>query len=318
MNDPVRLGIAGCGRIAERGYLPAASGWPGSSSPPSPTPTGSAQGGSRGFSSRRVAFASAEEMVAAGGVDASSSRRRPTATSRSQLWRREAGLPSLVEKPPAHDLAGALELAALDPAPAIGFNRRFLQGVELAPAHPGRGLARAGARAALPPRRLGRPSEPRRGAARCRYPSDRSGVLSSPARGADRRSRRRLRAGAGRAWSWSWDGRGRGSAAPRIASTPSGSRSRIGAAGSRGEPDRRPAGRPPAPAGRRGSAGRFAAPSAGVICGRRSAGRARRIAGRRDAGVAAMSVVEAARRSAELGGAEVTVGPPGTRLGDAA
>lgn len=37
----------------------------------------------------------------------------------------EAGLACLVEKPPAPDLEGALELAAIDPQPWIGFNRRF-------------------------------------------------------------------------------------------------------------------------------------------------------------------------------------------------
>jgi predicted dehydrogenase len=36
-----------------------------------------------------------------------------------------AGIPTLVEKPPAPDAAGAARLAALDPAPWVGFNRRF-------------------------------------------------------------------------------------------------------------------------------------------------------------------------------------------------
>jgi len=36
-----------------------------------------------------------------------------------------AGLPALVEKPPAPDADGARRLAALDPPPWIGFNRRF-------------------------------------------------------------------------------------------------------------------------------------------------------------------------------------------------
>ena len=36
-----------------------------------------------------------------------------------------ANIPTLVEKPPAPDAAGAAQLAALDPAPWIGFNRRF-------------------------------------------------------------------------------------------------------------------------------------------------------------------------------------------------
>jgi predicted dehydrogenase len=41
-----------------------------------------------------------------------------------------AGLPSLVEKPPATDDAQARLLAALDPAPWIGFNRRFEPAVQ--------------------------------------------------------------------------------------------------------------------------------------------------------------------------------------------
>ena len=43
----------------------------------------------------------------------------------------QAGLTALVEKPPAPDAAGALRLAALQPAPWIAFNRRFDQGLEL-------------------------------------------------------------------------------------------------------------------------------------------------------------------------------------------
>ncbi|OLT14679.1 hypothetical protein BJF78_17790 [Pseudonocardia sp. CNS-139] len=41
----------------------------------------------------------------------------------------DAGVPALVEKPPAPDAAGAAELAALTPAPWVGFNRRFEPGV---------------------------------------------------------------------------------------------------------------------------------------------------------------------------------------------
>lgn len=50
-----------------------------------------------------------------------------------------ADVPALVEKPVAPDRAGALELAALEPAPWIGFNRRFLQGAELAGRVPAQG-----------------------------------------------------------------------------------------------------------------------------------------------------------------------------------
>lgn len=41
------------------------------------------------------------------------------------------GLPCLVEKAPAPDLAGAERLAGLDPVPWIGFNRRFQHGIPL-------------------------------------------------------------------------------------------------------------------------------------------------------------------------------------------
>ncbi len=44
----------------------------------------------------------------------------------------QAGLTALVEKPPAPDAAGALRIAALHPQPWIAFNRRFDQGLALA------------------------------------------------------------------------------------------------------------------------------------------------------------------------------------------
>ena len=43
----------------------------------------------------------------------------------------QAGLTALVEKPPAPDAQGALQIAALSPAPWIAFNRRFDQGLKL-------------------------------------------------------------------------------------------------------------------------------------------------------------------------------------------
>ena len=42
-----------------------------------------------------------------------------------------AGVPALVEKPPAGDLEGARRIAGLGLPPAIGFNRRFAQGAKL-------------------------------------------------------------------------------------------------------------------------------------------------------------------------------------------
>src|SRR5207253_9898888 len=50
-----------------------------------------------------------------------------------------AGVRSLVEKPPAPDLADARQLAELDPQPLLAFNRRFLHGAGLADSIPAQG-----------------------------------------------------------------------------------------------------------------------------------------------------------------------------------
>jgi len=128
--QPLRLGIVGCGRIVERGYLPALQDLPGV------TLSGVADpdldrarllarnGGS-------TAYGSAADLIAAGRLDAvvvatPADRHLEVATQVAA-----AGLPSLVEKPPATDLDGTLALGALVPKPAIAFNRRFLQGAQL-------------------------------------------------------------------------------------------------------------------------------------------------------------------------------------------
>jgi predicted dehydrogenase len=73
--------------------------------------------------------ASASAMIEAGGVDAvivASPAASHLAYARQAA---EAGMACLVEKPPAPDLEGALELAAIRPSPWIGFNRRFAPGL---------------------------------------------------------------------------------------------------------------------------------------------------------------------------------------------
>ncbi len=117
----LRLGIIGCGRQAERGHVPAA-------------------GRARGVELAAVAdtdvsrcaeaapgvraFASAEELMAEA-IDAvviATPTHGHLAAARQVT---AAGIPALVEKPPAPDAAGAAELAAL-PAPVwVGFHRRF-------------------------------------------------------------------------------------------------------------------------------------------------------------------------------------------------
>jgi predicted dehydrogenase len=139
----MRLGIAGCGRIAERGYVPAAL---------------AAEGATiAGFADPDAdRLRHCRELWEQGGGDEAAA-----ATSAAELLElpldllvvavpaahhlalaeeaAAAGVPCLVEKPPAPDLAGAERLAALDPAPYLAFNRRFLQGAELRDAIPGEG-----------------------------------------------------------------------------------------------------------------------------------------------------------------------------------
>ena len=135
--EPLRLGIVGCGRIAERGYLPALRGLPGirlaavADSDPARAAGFPAGGASR--------FAAVGPMLAAGEVEALLIATPAGDHVASASIAAEAGVPCLIEKPPAPDLAGALCIARLDPLSAIGFNRRFLQGRELAATVPAEG-----------------------------------------------------------------------------------------------------------------------------------------------------------------------------------
>lgn len=135
----VRLGIAGCGRIAERGHIPAAITSPSVELRAVCDPHPGRVAHAAGLAGCAIPYTDPAEMIEAGGIDGL----LVVAPARHHLevarLAAEAGIPSLVEKPPAPDLAGARALAALDPAPAIGFNRRFLQGAELAGAVPASG-----------------------------------------------------------------------------------------------------------------------------------------------------------------------------------
>ncbi len=126
----MRLGLIGCGRIAQVGYAPAAAGCEAvelvaCADPSEPRRRALAlETGSR-------PFASAAELIAEADVDAvvvASPVAEHLAHARLAA---ERGLACLVEKPPARDRPTATELARLDPAPWIGFNRRFQHGREL-------------------------------------------------------------------------------------------------------------------------------------------------------------------------------------------
>ena len=85
----------------------------------------------RGGGGEPPTFATAAELLAAEPIDllvvaAPAAHHLPLAEEAAAV-----GVGSLVEKPPAADLAEARRLAALDPQPFVAFNRRFLQGPEL-------------------------------------------------------------------------------------------------------------------------------------------------------------------------------------------
>jgi predicted dehydrogenase len=131
----VRLGVAGCGRIAELGYVPAALAAEGVTIAAFADPDAERRerclglwsgggGEARGFPD--LASLLAAEPIDLLVVAAPLAHHLPLAEEAAA-----AGVPSLVEKPPAPDLASAQRLAALDPEPLLAFNRRFLQGQEL-------------------------------------------------------------------------------------------------------------------------------------------------------------------------------------------
>lgn len=119
---PIRLGLAGCGRLAELGYLPALAGLPGvelvAVADPAPARRAAVGPGLPGHASAAdlVAAEELDGLLVASPVEAHVADATAAAT---------AGLVALVEKPPASDAGGAALLAGLDPAPVLGLNRRF-------------------------------------------------------------------------------------------------------------------------------------------------------------------------------------------------
>lgn len=122
MNDEVAIGLVGCGRLAEAGYLPALRAAHGvrlaAVADPDPTRRARAAGGV-------ASFESAAALLGQGGVDALVLATPVTSHLADARLAAAAGVPVLVEKPPAQDADAAAELVALDPQPWIAFNRRF-------------------------------------------------------------------------------------------------------------------------------------------------------------------------------------------------
>ena len=122
----MRVGLVGCGRIAERGYVPAFS-----------RADGVELAAVVGLQSERcrtvapgvAAFADVGELVASGEVDAVVVAAPVGAHVEVALEAAEAGLATLVEKPPARSASEAMHLLELEPAPFVAFNRRFDPGL---------------------------------------------------------------------------------------------------------------------------------------------------------------------------------------------
>jgi predicted dehydrogenase len=136
----MRLGIAGCGRIAESGYVPAAQATPGVEIVAFADPDRERRERCRAqVDDEAEAFDGITSLLERAQIDlllvaAPAAAHLPLAEEAAA-----AGVRSLVEKPPATDLAEAQRLAALDPQPFVAFNRRFLQGAELGDRIPAEG-----------------------------------------------------------------------------------------------------------------------------------------------------------------------------------
>lgn len=127
---PVRLGLVGCGRIAERGYAPAARAARGVEIVAVADPDRSRRG-LLASQLKASGHARLSELLAAAPVDGLIVCTPPGEHERAAARAAQAGLAALVEKPPAPDAEAALRMAALAPAPWIAFNRRFDQGLAL-------------------------------------------------------------------------------------------------------------------------------------------------------------------------------------------
>lgn len=135
----LRLGIVGCGRLAELGYVPAAAGIDEVEIVALADPArGRCEELARVLASVSI-HDDAASLLAEAGVDAIVLTSPPAAHPADAELAAAAGVPCLIEKPPAPGLAGAERIAALGERIWIGFNRRFQHGVAIAPAIPAAG-----------------------------------------------------------------------------------------------------------------------------------------------------------------------------------
>jgi myo-inositol 2-dehydrogenase/D-chiro-inositol 1-dehydrogenase len=127
---PLKVGLVGCGRLAERGWIPALR-LAGAAGTAKLVALAEPDAGRREAAARAAgldggaAFADWRELIEPGRADALVLALGGHAQVEPATAASAAGLRVLVEKPPGGDRAGAEALAALSPAPAVGFSRRF-------------------------------------------------------------------------------------------------------------------------------------------------------------------------------------------------
>jgi predicted dehydrogenase len=123
----MRLGIVGCGRLVERGYLPALAG----SRSLRLVAVADPMAERRQLADGVAGYQDLDEMLAAGTFDAVLVCSPPELHLEHAEACAHAGIHTLVEKPPGLTLKQAERLAALRPEPMVGFNRRFAHGLPI-------------------------------------------------------------------------------------------------------------------------------------------------------------------------------------------
>ncbi|MBN2623300.1 MAG: Gfo/Idh/MocA family oxidoreductase [Acidimicrobiales bacterium] len=135
MSAKFALGLVGCGRLAETGYVPALAATPGirlvAVADPEPArrthlaALAATAGVGPPSGEPLLTFPDAARLLAGAAVDgvvlATPAASHPDDAERAAAAR----VATLVEKPPAVDAAHAARLLAIEPAPWVGFNRRF-------------------------------------------------------------------------------------------------------------------------------------------------------------------------------------------------
>jgi len=122
ISAPIRVGLVGCGRLAERGYVPALQR---SRHLHLAAIADVAPARCETIAPGVPAYSSFQQMLEAGGLDAVLICTPTRFHVADACLAARAGLLSLVEKPPGTRPDEAAQLMALTPAPRIAFNRRF-------------------------------------------------------------------------------------------------------------------------------------------------------------------------------------------------